>query len=71
MILLWWLELDFASVESCAMPSSVFWGIYRLGMALGSLSTNEHVCFPVLLKIWREISSTGASCPLSGAWPLC
>ena len=37
-ILLWWLELDFASVESCAMPSSVFWGIYRLGMALGSLS---------------------------------
>ena len=25
-ILLWWLELDFASVESCAMPSSVFWG---------------------------------------------
>lgn len=54
-----------------AMNTSVFWAVCGLGMALGSLSANEQVCFPVLLKIWSEISSTGASCPLSGAWPLC
>ena len=43
--LLWWVELDFASVESCAMLSSVFWGIYRLGIALGSLSAIGSVVF--------------------------
>lgn len=53
------------------MNNSVFWAVCGLGMALGSLSANEQACFPVLLKIWSEISRTGASFPLSGAWPLC
>lgn len=71
MPVLWWMELDIVSLEGNAMSSGVFWCFCGLGMALGSLSANEHVCLPVLLKIWSEISSTGASCPLSGAWPLC
>lgn len=36
----WWMELDRVSLKGSAMSSSVFWGVYRFGMALVSLSDN-------------------------------
>ena len=51
--------VDLVSLKGNAMFSGVFWGIYGLGMALGSLPANRLGSVPVLLKIWHEVSSTG------------
>ena len=56
----WWMELDLVSLRGTAESSSVFWGVYGLGIALGSLSANGQGCVSVLLMIWHEASSTGA-----------
>ena len=45
----WWMELDLLCLECNAVSSSEFWGVYRFGMALGSLSFNVHGCIIVLL----------------------
>ena len=57
---LWWMELDLVSLKGSVMSSSVSWGDYGFGMALGSLSDNGQGCVSVLLMIWHEASSTGA-----------
>ena len=44
MPVLWWMELDFVSLRGTAESSSVFWGVYGLGIALGSLSANGQGC---------------------------
>ena len=62
------MEHDLVSLKGSAMSSSVFWVIYGLGMALGSLSANEQSCVPVLLKVWCEVSSTGACLSWGEAW---
>ena len=36
----WWVELDLFSLECNEVSSSELWGLYRFGMALGSLSFN-------------------------------
>ena len=64
----WWMELDRVSLKGSAVSSSVFWGVYELGMFGGSLSANVQVCAPTLLNIWHEASGTRACRPLSGAW---
>ena len=48
--MLWWLELDLFSLECNEVSSSEFWGVYGLGMALGSLSFNFQVFVYVLLE---------------------
>ena len=40
----WWMELDLVSLRGTAESSSVFWGVYGLGIALGSLSANGQGC---------------------------
>ena len=52
----WLMELDHISLKGTALYSSVFWGVYGLGMALGSLSANGQCCVSVLLKVWCEES---------------
>ena len=42
--------LDLFSLECNKASSSVFWGVYELGMALGSPSFNVQCCVPVFLK---------------------
>ena len=64
----WWMELDLVFLEGSAVSSSVFWGVYELGMFGGRLSTTGQVCAPILLKIWHEASGTRACRPWSGAW---
>ena len=56
MPLFWWLELDLVSLKGSTISNSVFWGVYGLGMALGSLSANGQCCVSVLLKVWCEES---------------
>ena len=65
------MKLDFFSLKDSAIFSSVFWGVYGFGMALGSLSANMQCYVPVLLKDWRGASSSGACCLLDVAWPSC
>ena len=62
------MELDLVSLKGSTVSSSVFWGIYELGMFQGSLSANGQVCVPTLLNIWHETSGIRACRPLSGAW---
>ena len=61
------VNLDLVSLKGSAVSSSVFWGVYGLGMALGSLSTNGISFVPVWLMIWYVAFSTG-SWPLGGSW---
>ena len=50
MSVFWWVELDLFSLECNDMSTSEFWGIYKFGMTLGSLSFNVQGCIPVLLE---------------------
>lgn len=45
----WWMDLDLVLPEVSPVPCSEFWGVYRFGMALGSLSADVQCCVPVLL----------------------
>ena len=64
----WWIELDLVPLKGSSRSNSVFSGIYGLGMALGSLCANVWGCVPVLLKVWCEVSSTGACLSWGEAW---
>ena len=66
-----WMDLDCVSLKGSAMSSNLFWGVNRLGIALGSQSANWLGCVLVVLKVWFEASSTGVCQPLSGAWSYC
>ena len=46
----------------------MFWDVCELDMVLGSLSANEQVCVSVLLKVWHEVSGTGACWCMIRAW---
>ena len=43
----WWVELDFFSLECNEVSSSEFWGIYGLGVTLGSLYIEAQGYVPV------------------------
>ena len=64
----WWMDLGLVSLKGSVTSNTVFWGTYRFGMALGSLSIWGQFCVPILLNVWHEASSTGACWPLGGAW---
>ena len=42
----WWIELNLASLKVSAVSSNVFWVVFALGIALGSLSANGQGCVP-------------------------
>ena len=46
----WWVELDLFPLECKEVSSSEFWGVYGLGMALGSLYFHAQGCVPMLLE---------------------
>ena len=45
-----WVELDLFSLECNEVSSNEFWGVYGLGMALGSLYFKAQGCVPALLE---------------------
>ena len=53
------------------MSSSKFWGVYRFGMALGSLSFNVQGFVPPLLENYHGMSCSGTCWLLGGAWFQC
>ena len=48
MSVFWWVDLYLFSLESNKVASSEFWGVFGLGVALGSLSFNAQGCVPAL-----------------------
>ena len=63
----WWMRLDLVFLVYRTVSGVVFWGVCDLLMILGSLSANEWGCVPVLLVVWRRVSSTVSCWFLSGA----
>ena len=63
----WWMRLDLAFLVDRTASDGVFWGVCDLSLILGSLSANGWGCVPVLLVVWRRVSSTVACWLLSGA----
>ena len=63
----WWMRLDLVFLVGRTVSSGVFWGVCDLIVILGSLSANEWGCLPVLLVVWRRVSSTVACWLLIGA----
>ena len=60
MPMFWWMRLDLVFLVCRTTSDGVFWGVYDVIMILGSLSANGWGCVPVLLVVWRGVSSTGA-----------
>ena len=50
MLVFWLVELDLFFLECNEVSSSEFWGVYGLGMALGSLYFNAQGYVPGLLE---------------------
>ena len=48
-----WMELDLVSLKGLVMSSSMFWGVYELGIALGSMPANGQECVSVLFIIFK------------------
>ena len=67
----WWVELDLFSLECNEVSSSEFWGVYGLGMALGSLYFKAQGCVPALLENLCGVSCSGTCWLLGGAWFQC
>ena len=63
----WWMRLDLVFLVGRTASGGVFWGVCDLIMILGSLSANGWGWVPVLLVVWRGVSSTGACWSLCGA----
>ena len=64
------MKLDLVFLVGRTTSSVVFWCVCELIMILGCLSANRWSCVPVLLVVWHEVSSTGASWSLSGTGSL-
>ena len=71
MSVFWWIESDLASLKVSAVSSNVFWVVFALGIALGSLSANGQGCVPVLLKNRHQASGPEACWTLGGVWSYC
>ena len=61
------MRLDVVFLVSRSTSDGVFWGVCDLIMILGSFSASGCGCVPVLLVVWRRVSSTVACWLLSGA----
>ena len=63
----WWMRLDLVFLVGRTTSGGVFWGVCDLIMILGSLSSTESGCVPVLLVVWHRVPSTVACWSLSRA----
>ena len=67
----WWMHLDLVLPDVSPVPCSEFWGVYRFGMALGSLPADVQCCVPILLQDQCEASRTSDCWLLGGTWSQC
>ena len=63
----WWMRLALVFVVGRTTSGGVFLGVCDLIIILGSLSANGLGRVPVLLVVWRRVSSTVDFWSLSGA----
>ena len=70
-LVFWWVELDFFSLECNEVCSSEFWGVYGFGVALDSLYIKAQGYVLVLLESLHGMSCSGTCWFLGGAWFQC
>ena len=68
MLVFWWVELDFFSLECNEVSSNELCDINGFGVTLGSLYIEAQGCVPVLLENLCGMSCSGTCWPLGGAW---
>ena len=68
MSVLWWVELDFFSLECNEVSSNEFSDISGLGVTLGSLYIEAQGHVPVLLENLPGMSFSGTCWLLGGTW---
>ena len=71
MWVLWWVGLEFFSLECSEVSSSEFLDVSGFGVTLGSLCIGAQGYVPVLLENLSGMSCSGACWPSGGAWFQC
>ena len=70
-LVFWWMELDFCSLECNEVSSHEFWDVSGFGVTLGSLYIESKGYVSVLLENLRGMSCSGSCWPLGAAWFQC
>ena len=70
-LVFWWVELDFFSLECNEVSSSEFWDVSGFGVTLGSLYIEAQGYVPVLLENLCGMSCSGTYWLLCGVWFQC
>ena len=68
---LWWVELDFFSLECNEVSSNEFWDANGFSETLGSLYIEAQASVPVLEENLRGLSCSGTCWLFGGAWFQC
>ena len=71
MLVFWWVELDFFSLECNEVSNNELSDVNGFGVTLGSWYIEAQGYVPVLLENLRGMSCSGTCWPLSGAWFQC
>ena len=71
LLVFWWVELDFFSLEYNKVSSNAFSDVSEFGVTLGSLYFEVQGYVPVLLENLCGMSCSGTCWPLGGAWFQC
>ena len=69
-LVFWWMELDFFSLECTKVSSNEFLDVRGFGVTLGSLYIAQGYV-PVLLENLHGMSCSGTCWPLGCAWFQC
>ena len=67
-LVFWWMELDFFSLECNEVSSNELGDVSGFGVTLGSLYIEAQGCVPVLLENLCGMSFSGTCWPLGVAW---
>ena len=70
-LVFWWVELDFFSLECNEVSSNEFLDVSGFGVTLGSLYIEAQGYVPVLLENLHGMSFSETCWPLGGAWFQC
>ena len=70
-LVFWWVELDFFSLEFNEVSNNELWGVSGFGVTLGSLLIEVQGYIPALLENLFGMFCPGACWPLCGGWFQC
>ena len=70
-LVFWWVELGFFSLECNGVPSSVLRWVCGFGVTLGSLYIDAQGYVPALLENLHGVSCSGTYWLLGGGWFQC